>query len=82
MISREKLADLRTISICDSAKSTLTDITGISVDPSLPVEQRLERFVQETGNPYLFRVGETVVKIQYGDSQISLQERLRRLAKR
>ena len=60
--------------------ATLPDIAQLQVNSALPVQERIQRFIADVGNPYLFRVGDTVVHVQYGVQPTTLQERLTFLA--
>ena len=60
--------------------ANLPDLTQIQVNPALPVRERLRRFITDIGNPYLFRVGDTVVHVRYNSQPATLQERLIHLA--
>lgn len=50
-----------------------TDPYEARIDPLLPVEQRIRRFLQQGGDPYAFRVGETGVRVEFTDGAPSLQ---------
>ena len=51
------------IMACDPDK--LVDLREVLIDTSLPVQKRMERFVQQVGNPYLFKVDGLVIKATY-----------------
>ena len=51
------------IMACDPDK--LVDLREVHIDTSLPVPKRMERFVQQVGNPYLFKVDGLVIKATY-----------------
>ena len=44
---------------------TLVDIRDVSVDPSLPREERIASFVKQIGNPYRFRCGDFIVNASF-----------------
>ena len=80
MLSPRQLASMRSVDIKACAPPDLVDISRLHVNRNLPVHERIKQFVSDVGNPYLFRVNDTVVKVQYSEQGISLQERLSRLA--
>lgn len=82
MLSQGQLSQLYAMDLNDIPAPMLVDITQVQIDCDLPICQRLERFVSQAGNPYLFRVRDTVVRVRYGDSHTTLQERLTRLARK
>ena len=51
------------IALCD--KNTLTDLRDITVDKSKSVMERIENFTGQVKNPYLFKVGDVIVKVAY-----------------
>ena len=58
---------------------SLTDITQIRVDQNLSGDERISDYLEQVGNPHLFRVGDVVVKCSYAESGPSLNEQLRKL---
>ena len=48
---------------CDPRK--LVDLRNVRIDTSRPVQERLEGFVQQIENPYLFKVDGLIVKTTY-----------------
>ena len=51
------------ITLCD--KNTLTGLRDITVDKSKSVRERIENFTGQVKNPYLFKVGDVIVKVAY-----------------
>lgn len=51
------------IALCD--KSNLTDLRDITIDKSKSVRERIENFTGQVKNPYLFKVGDVIVKVAY-----------------
>lgn len=43
----------------------LVDIQDVTVDKSIPVNERVEKYIDKVKNPYLFRVGDVVVKTNF-----------------
>ena len=48
---------------CD--RESLVDLQDVRIDTSRPVEERMEDFIRQVGNPYLFRVDDLIVKAVY-----------------
>lgn len=48
---------------CDPDK--LADLRDIRIDTALPVRERIAGFVEQVGNPYLFKVDGLVIKATY-----------------
>lgn len=71
--------DVRTVDI-----DTLADLRDIEIDTKAPVERKLASFVRQTGNPYVSRIGDYVVKVRYQKEGATIddkmEEYIRRLA--
>ena len=52
----------------------LVDIRDVKIDKTLPVEERVISYVKQIKNPYMFKVGNTVVRVSYTEAGPSLQE--------
>lgn len=52
----------------DPRLAELVDIRDVKIDTSLPVEERLKSYVEQIKNPYIFKVGKTVVRVRYADT--------------
>jgi len=50
------------------------DIRGVKIDQDLPVEQRALRYIEQIKNPYLFRVGDIAVNVQFTPEGRPLKE--------
>ena len=59
-LERYRAADLMT---CDPG--VLADLRDVQIDTSLPVRERMVSYLQQVGNPYLFKVDGIVVKVSY-----------------
>lgn len=71
--------DVRTVDI-----DTLADLRDIEIDTKAPVEKKLASFARQTGNPYVSRIGDYVVKVRYQKEGATIddkmEEYIRRLA--
>ena len=62
---------LRELNLCREADlmgcdpDALADLMDVQIDTTRPVAQRMEDFVRQVGNPYLFRVDGLIVKAVY-----------------
>lgn len=48
--------------------ASLVDIRDVRIDRSLPMEERVKSYVEQVKNPYMFKVGNTVVRVSYADN--------------
>ncbi len=51
------------ISVCNAEK--LVDLRNIKTNRKAPLNRRADDFIAQVGNPYLFRVDDVVVKIEF-----------------
>lgn len=56
----------------------LTDLKGVSIPTGVPLPQRTEQYLEQVGNPYLFRVDKLIVKVSFTGNQ-NLSSALARL---
>lgn len=63
--------DVRTVDI-----NTLTDIRDIKIDTKLSVEEKLASFAKQTGNIYVHRIGEYVVKVKFQKEGPSIDDKM------
>ncbi len=59
---------------CD--ENQLVDIRDISVDSTKNKQDKLLDFIEKIKNPYLFKVGDIIVKVKFADNNKSFQERM------
>ena len=60
--SREELLD------------SLVDIRSVKIDPAQSVEERMRSYVEQIRNPYMFKVGGTVVRVSYANTQATIND--------
>ena len=41
------------------------DLKVLTVDKTKPIEERLKQFIADVKNPYMVRVGDTLVRIEF-----------------
>ena len=62
---RKKLEEYAAVDIKTVDPSTLTDITDYKIDTSLPPAERVKKFIEDCGNPYVFITHGTIVKTSF-----------------
>jgi len=65
---------VRTIEGID--KSQLVDLRDVKIDQRLTKENRIKSYIKQVKNPYLFKVGDTAVRIRFTESGPSFEEKL------
>ena len=53
---------------------SLVDIRDVKIDRSMSVEDRMKSYVQQIKNPYMFKVGNTVVRVSYANTQATIND--------
>ena len=53
---------------------SLVDIRDVKIDRTHPVEERMKSYVEQIKNPYLFKVGNTVVRVSYANTQATIND--------
>lgn len=58
----------------DELLDSLVDIRSVKIDPTQPVEERMVSYVEQIRNPYMFKIGSTVVRVSYADTQATIND--------
>lgn len=66
------------ISVPEANRNALVDIATVHIDTSLPAAERMEDYLQQIKNPYLFRSGNLIVRIRFDPEGKDLCEMLKR----
>ena len=53
---------------------SLVDIRDVRIDRSMSVEDRMKSYVEQIKNPYMFKVGNTVVRVTYANTQATIND--------
>lgn len=53
---------------------SLVDIRDVKIDRSMSVEDRMKSYVEQIKNPYMFKVGNTVVRVSYANTQDTIND--------
>ena len=54
--------------------SQLVDFRNVKIDRSLPSEERIKSFIEQIKNPYQFKVGDTVAKLSFANTQNTITD--------
>ena len=75
-LTTAQLESMRRIDISAIDKDTLVDVSGMTFDNTLPKEQRAANMLAVMKNPYCFRHGDMVIKLEFADDGPPLQDLL------
>ncbi len=68
-VDEMKNVDIRTVD-----REELVDIRDVSIDRTLPKEERVRSFMQQIKNPYCFRCGDVIVKTSFANTETTLED--------
>jgi hypothetical protein len=57
----------------------LVDIRDVSVDKSLPKQERIAEYVRQIKNPYCFKCGKFTVTARFTENGLTLEDCLKRM---
>jgi hypothetical protein len=60
-------------------RNNLADIRDVKIDTSLPLGERMKSYIQQIGNPYLYKCGDITVRISFANTDITLEDRIKQL---
>lgn len=81
-MNRELLKELSEVDIEMVNKNELVDANEITLDYSIPQNQRIDYLLAKLKNPYCFKVGEIAVKIGFNENERSFEDAFLAILKR
>ncbi len=72
-VSADRLNEMAKVDIRTVQLDELADINDVSIDESLPKEEKIRSYMEQIKNPYCFRSGDVVIKIGFA-GKTSLDE--------
>jgi len=76
VLSKEELERLKYIGTEDVDPEELQELSEVKLRSDLPVQERLELFLYQIGNPYYFKVNGTPVQVSFSSGGKTLDEAL------
>lgn len=61
--------DIRTVD-----PAILRDIEDVKIDTSLSRSERIQKYIEQIGNPYCYRHGKYVVKVSFANTDKTLED--------
>lgn len=78
MLNTEQLETMSRVNISEVNRNELVDISSVHIDISLPTAERMNNYMRQVKNPYLFRSGSTVVRVRFDPDGTELCDILKR----
>ena len=75
MDRQTELDRLKNMDIEQCEPDQLVDLRSVSIDKSISVPERMRSFVKQIKNPYLFKVDDITVKVEFSSGK-SLEDSL------
>lgn len=72
----EWLEELQKVSLETVDPDELVDIRDVTIDTSLPIQERIIDFISQIKNPYCFKCGKGIVKVSFSDAEVTLEQRM------
>ena len=69
MMNHQSLTQCAHADINSCNPKELVDLQNVTIDTNLPVSQRFEQLLSQVHNPYLFKVDDVVVKVNYSGNK-------------
>lgn len=57
-----------------TGSNSLVDILSVEIDRTMPQNARIQDFIQKIGNPYCFKCRDTVVTIQFSETEYTFED--------
>lgn len=60
---------------------TLVDLNSVVIPDGLSKEERIKEFVRQIKNPYCYKVGKMIVKVEFSEDGPTLEEQMQEYLK-
>ena len=81
MIDLAALKQMKNVDIRTIDPDTVVDAGDIKIDINLSVQERMADYIQQSGNPYIIKVGKVIVKMKHSDTTMSANDCFERYMK-
>ena len=72
------LSEMRNVDVRTVDPDTLADLQDVIVNTTLPKDEQFLDHLEQIGNPYCFKLGKTVIKIGFADTNATMEDQLER----
>lgn len=72
----QALKELASVDICTVEKESLVDIRDVKIDVSKSREERITDYIRQVRNPYCFQCNGIIVKMNFSQSEETLEDKL------
>ena len=75
-ISNSKLDEMKNVDIRTVDPNTLVDMKEVTINTELPKRERILDFINQIKNPYCYKCGNTIIKITFADTDVTLDDKI------
>jgi hypothetical protein len=76
MLTQSRIEEMKNVDIRTVDRNALPDMSGFKFDNSLSQTERARRIYEASDNPYLFRLGDMMIKVEFAEQGKTLQEHM------
>ncbi|MEG0314032.1 MAG: hypothetical protein RR646_02080 [Erysipelotrichaceae bacterium] len=76
-MEKDILKQLQKILYEDIKHDALVDVNKIDIDTNKDITERLEKFINDVKNPYIIKCVNTIVQIEFSDSEKSIDNQIK-----
>lgn len=77
MITSEHLQKMTDVKLSEVNRAELIDIKTVKIDTDIPIENRIENYIEKIKNPYCFLCDDIGVKIEFSEDGKTLDDSIR-----
>lgn len=81
LLNTQELDILKNVDVRNVALDDLIDIRNVNIDSSKCVEERIIDFIRQIKNPYVFKVDDVAVKVNFNENGPTFQEKFQNFLK-
>lgn len=83
MLLPEELKRMSELDVTSVNPDELVDVRDVQIDESLDDVERIKDYIEKIKNPYIYKCGDYIVKLEFdNESGITLEELIEELAKK
>ena len=75
------LAKLKNYDIRTACRASLVDISEVAVPDDASQDERMKKFIAQMKNPYCFKVGKWIVGVDFINTEITLENKMKFIAR-
>ena len=76
---KKKIENTKKAKIDNIGSNQIDEFAKVKIDTNLPIQTRFMKFMMEVENPYIFKSGDLIVKMEYADNDLNLEKCLNRV---